>query len=124
MVIGPHLSAVLPVSNAGWTRNRAPFTSEPTTSPAQRCVWRFLFGGLVGDVQSPWWYFPSTVVETDVYQASHHFSPKLKKVTRSVFWKLPTNSVEQIGVTAVRKSGSDIHEKEIRVTLAHVLNAG
>lgn len=74
----------------------------------------------MGDVQSPWWYFPSTVVETDVYQASHHFSPKLKKVTRSVFWKLPTNSVELIGVTAVRKSGSDIHEKEIRATLARL----
>lgn len=115
---------MLPVSNAGRTRNRAPFTSEPTTSPAQRCVWRFLFGGLVGDVQSQWWYFPSTVVEADVYQASHHFSLKLTNVTRSVFWKLPTNSVEQIGVNAVRKSGSDIREKEIPAMLAHALNAG
>lgn len=78
----------------------------------------------MGDVQSQWWYFPSTVVETDVYQASHHFSLKLTNVTRTVFWKLPTNSVEQIGVTAVRKSGSDMHGKEIRATLAHVLNAG
>lgn len=33
---------------------------------------------------------------------------------------LPTNSVEQIGVTAVRKSGSDIHEKEIRATLTRL----
>lgn len=75
----------------------------------------------MGEVQSQGWYFPSTVVDTDVHQASHHVSLTLANVTRSVFWKLPTNSVEQIGVTAVRKSGSDSPEKEIQT---HVFTAG
>ena len=78
----------------------------------------------MGDVQSQGWYFLSTELETDVHQASHHVSPMLTNVTRSVFWKLPTNSVEQIGVTAVRKSGSDSPEKEIQATVAHVFTAG
>ena len=79
----------------------------------------------MGDVQSQGWYFPSTVVETGVHRASHHVSLMLTDVTRSVFWKLPTDSVEQIGVTAVRKSGSDCPGKEIlQAAVAHAFTAG